>query len=418
MKESTENYKSFKPMPKFNLNTKLNMGIQKSETFQKPKTQLNNQMMINEKKEQKKALDKIRLSYCQNPIEYLDHLAKKYFHENINALGGLEIKKELKEKFQKICNQIEGHIHDYTINKEREIEELKNILQKKSNGDYIPINQNDITNLNNKNNKPIQKNNLSSEPMTIDDKEFLKRLIGNQDLNGVTINMDPLYYVNKSKNSKLNENNLYINALSCLKGNKLITPKSNFLVVKELGLNDFDHDKIIDTQNYKDLKNKMKIEIYNKQIMENAKNNKNKNEKIKLEDLISYSNNAIRNMEQIQKEKKDLINTLKRELNQNYEKKAIELALQKLSICEKSLSQYKNVDNNNNYNNNIPEISLIDWKKRKEMLDKEYNDTQTKVDNFLKGRGASLSKPIKTKKSKNKKIKRNKSAHPYSILKK
>ena len=136
-----------------------------------------------------------------------------------------------------------------------------------------------------------------------------------------------------------------------------------------------------------------------------------------MEDLISYSNNAIRNMEQIQKEKKDLINTLKRELNQNYEKKAIELALQKLSICEKSLSQYKNVDNNNNHNN-IPEISLIDWKKRKEMLDKEYNDTQTKVDNFLKGRGASLSKPIKTKKSKNKKIKRNKSAHPYSILKK
>lgn len=45
MEERPEKYVSFKLMNKLNINAKLNIGIQRSETFQKPKTQLINQMM-------------------------------------------------------------------------------------------------------------------------------------------------------------------------------------------------------------------------------------------------------------------------------------------------------------------------------------------------------------------------------------
>lgn len=70
--------------------------------------------------------------------------------------------------------------------------------------------------------------------------------------------------------------------------------------------------------------------------------------------------------------------------------------MNKLSICDQNLNQIKMV--NNYYNNNdvkIPQNSLIDWKERKEKLEKEFNDTQKMVNNFLNGRGASLNKPAK-----------------------
>jgi hypothetical protein len=415
---------------------------QKNIELRKRIHELNKYHRQNKDEQDKFELNRMLTCFYKNPFNYMEYLAKRYFIENANTLENLKIKQEMTSNFQKLCNQIEGQIRNYTTNEERKLNELHKMVENKLKNDALPFDhdipndyqgKDDSKNVVNNNNQNIG-NNLESSPMTVDDREFINRVLGNfgsygTSMDGITTKGNAANYVINNKVSNLNEDNIYRNALSCLKGDKLVVPKNKFIAVKELTLDDINEKKIKDTQNISDLKNKMKIDQYNNQILgrsndENDKkiknkiNNMKKNEKKNLEDLISYSNNAIRNMEQIQKEKKDLINTLKRELNQNYEKKAIELALQKLSICEKSLSQYKNVDNNINHNNNIPEISLIDWKKRKEMLDKEYNDTQTKVDNFLKGRGASLSKPIKTKKSKNKKIKRNKSAHPYSILKK
>ena len=117
-------------------------------------------------------------------------------------------------------------------------------------------------------------------------------------------------------------------------------------------------------------------------------------------------------MKQIQNEKKDLINYVKKKLNQEFEANAIKLAMNKLSVCEQNLNQIKS---DKYYNNNIPENSLTNWDERKEMLEKEYQDTQTMVNNFLNGRGASLSKPIKKgNKNTNKKKKRNNSAIPYN----
>ena len=114
-------------------------------------------------------------------------------------------------------------------------------------------------------------------------------------------------------------------------------------------------------------------------------------------------------MKQLQKEKNDLVNYIKQKLNKEFEANAIKLAMDKLSVCEQNLSQIKS---DKYYNNNIPENSLTNWDERKELLEKEYRDTQTMVNNFLKGKGASLSK--KSNKNINKKKKRNKSAIPYN----
>ena len=325
---------------------------------------------------------------------------------------------------------------NYTENKERKLNELQKLVENKLKGGSISFEQenmesskdnkdNNINNNNNNYNK-IDSNNLHSSPMTIDDQEFLNRVIGNQgiygssSMDGIITNGNAANYVINNKISNLNEDNLYINALSCLKGDKLVVPKNKFIAVKELSLNDIDQKKIQDTQNISDLKTKMKIEEYNNEILgtkkdinnkkiKNKVNNLRQNEKKNLEELISYSNNHLNNMKQLQKEKKDLVNYIKQKLNKEFEANAIKLAMDKLSVCEQNLSQIKS---DKYYNNNIPESSLTNWDERKEMLEKEYKDTQTMVNNFLKGKGASLSKKCNKKIIKKKKS--NKSAIPYN----
>ena len=135
-------------------------------------------------------------------------------------------------------------------------------------------------------------------------------------------------------------------------------------------------------------------------------------EKKDLDDLISYSNNHINNMNKLQDEKKNLINYLKKQLNKEFEKNAIKLAMDKLSICEQNL---ENIQSDINNKNN-PEDILVDWEERKDLMEKEFNDTQTMVTNFLNGIGASLSNlGNKNTKNRNKiKKRRNFSANPYN----
>ena len=153
-------------------------------------------------------------------------------------------------------------------------------------------------------------------------------------------------------------------------------------------------------------------------MIENGKEIKNKidflkqREKKDLDDLISYSNNHINNMKKYQKEKIDLIDYVKKQLNKDFEKNAIKLAMDKLTICEQNLENIKSDINNKNN----PEDILVDWEEKRDLMEKEFNDTQTMVNNFLNGRGASLSKPGK-KNTKNKskaKKRRNFSANPYN----
>ena len=383
----------------------------------------------NKEEQDKYELNRMLTCFYKNPFNYMEFLAKRYFVENANTLENLKIKEEMTNNFKQLCYQIEDQIRNYTANEERKLNKLHKMVENKIKGDSLPFSQDMIsspnnfqTNLTNNNNL----DNLQSSPMTIDDQEFLNRLIGNygsygNSMDGITTKGNPANYVINNKISNLNEDNIYKNALSCLKGNNLVAPKNKFIAVKELTLNDINQKKIEDAKNIQDLKIKMKIEQYNNQIMgknndENGKNIKNKidnlkkNEKKILEDLISYSQNHINNMKQYQKEKKELVDYVKKKLNQNFEENAVKLAMNKLSICEQNLNQIKS---DNNYNN-MPENQLCNWEERKEILEKEYRDTQKMVNNFLNGRGASISKPVnKGNKNKTKK-KRNNSANPIN----
>lgn len=431
------NYIVFKQPKLFFINKNQNINLynqlnadfeQKEKQLQKRIENLNNLHKENKEEELQNEIAQNPGNFFQNPFKYMDYLAKKYATENVNVLENLKIKQDMTNNFHKLCNQIEGHIKVYTANEERRLNDLKKQVDKKLNGDAIPMEEAKYQNMNNINNNP----NLKSSPMTMDDQEFLSRVIGYQGsygsspLDGIITNGNAVNYVNNNKKSYLNEDNLYINALSCLKGDKLIAPKNNFIAIKELSLNDIDQNKIKDTQNITDLKTKMQIEQYNKEIMgdknnkkiKNKINNIKKNEKKNLEDLISYSNNHINNMKQYQKEKNELIKNLKNKLNKDFEANAIKLAMSKLSICDQNLNQIKSGTGQNYYNSNnnvkIPQNSLIDWKERKEILDKEFNDTQKMVNNFLNGRGASLNKPVKKGNKNTKKKKRNNSAIPYN----
>ena len=383
----------------------------------------------NKEEQDKYELNRMLTSFYKNPFNYMEFLAKRYFVENANTLENLKIKEEMTNNFKQLCYQIEDQIRNYTANEERKLNKLHKMVENKIKGDSLPFSQDMIsspnnfqTNLTNNNNL----DNLQSSPMTIDDQEFLNRLIGNygsygNSMDGITTKGNPANYVINNKISNLNEDNIYKNALSCLKGDKLVAPKNKFIAVKELTLNDINQKKMEDAKNIQDLKIKMKIEQYNNQIMgknndENGKNIRNKldnlkkNEKKILEDLISYSQNHINNMKQYQKEKKELVDYVKKKLNQNFEENAVKLAMNKLSICEQNLNQIKS---DNNYNN-VPENQLCNWEERKEILEKEYRDTQKMVNNFLNGRGASISKPV-NKGNKNKiKKKRNNSANPIN----
>ena len=427
-----EKYVVFKKMKLLNINN----SPQISE-FNNPNFKIKQENNSNKKNEiEEEIMKKIEMeNYYKNPFKFMEYLAKKYFIENANTLENLKIKQEMTTNFKKLCNQIKNDISNYTRNEEMYLKEIKQNIEK-LNGDSIAFNQNLRGSVNNNQEKGKfgdigNSKNLISSPMTMDDKEFLTRVMGNEGfyggspMDGIITNTNALNYVNSNKkNSELNDDNLYKNALSCLKGDKLIAPKSKFIAVKELSLNDIDQNKIKDTQNIIDLKNKMKIEQYNNEIMgknkdKNYKKIKNNiellknNEKNDLEDLILNSNIHINNMKQYQKEKNDLINNLKNKLNKEYNERAIKFAMDKLLISEKNLNQIQNDKNINN----IPQQNLyINWKKKKEDLEKEYNDLQATVNNFLKGRGISTNKKTnkRNENKKKKKKKRNNSSFPYN----
>jgi hypothetical protein len=330
------------------------------------------------------------------------------------------------KNFQKLCYQIEDQIRNYTTNEERKLYELQKMVETRIKSDSLPFSQDIPNTFQDKNNNNQKTNNLSSSPIAMDDQDFINRVLGNNgsygtSMDGITTTGIAANYVINSKVSNINDDNTYKNALSCLRGNELVVPKNKFIAVKELTLDDINEKKIKDSKYMIDLKNKMKIEQYNNKILEqkndkniikNNINNMKKKEKKNLEELISYSNNHINNMKQYQKEKKDLIDFVKKKLNKNFEENAIKLAMNKLSICEQNLNQIKA----DKYYNNEPNNNLCNWEERKEILEKEYRDTQKMVNNFLNKRGTNTNNNSnnvsKNKSTTNFKKKRNKSANP------
>jgi hypothetical protein len=337
----------------------------------------------------------------------MEYLAKNYFIQNANTLENMQIKKEMTDNFRRLCYQIEDHIQKFTENEEIKLKKLQKDLDDKLKGNILPL-SNDLknSNINSSNNRNIDpKNKIISSPANMNDEELMRRILGNNSyqqspLDGIITTGNANNFVVNNKISNLNEDNLYLNALSCLKGDKMVAPKNKFIAVKELNLNDINQRKIVDTQNLKDLKNKMNIE---------HKLPLNKNEKKNLDELISYSNNYIKNMEQYQKEKEILLDELKKKLNKNFTENAAKLALEKLSINEKHLNEIQNK------NEKLPENKLCNWEEKKEILEEQFIRTQNMVDNFLNGiKGVKLKHQEKKINNKMKgKKKRNNSALPY-----
>ena len=114
-------------------------------------------------------------------------------------------------------------------------------------------------------------------------------------------------------------------------------------------------------------------------------------------------------MEKYQKEKEVLLEELKNKLNKEFAENANKLALQKISINEKNLNEMKE-----KYNK-PPENKLCNWEEKKDLLEKEFMDTQNMVNNFLNGtKGVKLKNQNKKMNNKMKgKKKRNNSALPY-----
>ena len=398
-----ENFIRFNHNKLFNINippslnpiqNQNNQLEQKSQSLNKRIKDFNKLHKKNKEEQEKYELNRNIANFYKNPFLYMEYLAKNYFIQQAKTLENLEIKKEMIDNFKKLCYQIEDHIQKFTSNEEMKLKKLQKDVEKKLQGGIIPLNNDSVrVDNNNKNldeNKSNPDNNFISSPANLNDEELMRRIFGNvyypqSPLDGLTTTGNAANFVMNKKDSNLNEDNLYLNALSCLKGDKMIAPKNKFIAVKDLNIKDINQKKIVDTQNMNDLKNKMKVEEKMEQNQENDKKIKNKIDNMKkkdkknLEELISYSNNYIKKMEQYQKEKEILLEELKKKLNKDFEENTTKTALDKLSICEKKLN-----DVSLKYNN-VPENKIYDWEKQKDSWEKEFRYTQNMVNDFLYG---------------------------------
>ena len=374
----------------------------------------------NKEEQENYELNRHIANFYKNPFFYMEYLAKNYFIQNAKSLENLEIKKEMSDNFKRLCYQIEDHIQKFTANEEMKLKKLQKDVENKLKGGILPLNND--SKIDYVNNKKIEEkkidNMINSSPANMNNEELMRRIFGNfsypqSPFDGITTTGNAANFVINKNITNLKEDNLYLNALSCLKGDKIVAPKNKFISVKELNLKDINQKKIVDTQNILDLKNKMNIEQKmnkNKEIkIKNKMDNIKQNDKKNLEELISYSNNYIKNMEQYQKEKEMLLNELKQKLNKDFEENAIKLAMTKLSVCEKNLDDIK-LDYNK-----APENKLCNWEEKKEKLEEEFINTQNMVNDFLnkgsnikiRNLNRDINKKFKTKK------KRNNSALPF-----
>ena len=398
-----ENFIRFNHNKLFNINippslnpiqNQNNQLEQKNQSLNKRIKDFNKLHKKNKEEQEKYELNRNIANFYKNPFLYMEYLAKNYFIQQAKTLENLEIKKEMIDNFKKLCYQIEDHIQKFTSNEEMKLKKLQKDVEKKLQGGIIPLNNDSVrVDNNNKNldeNKSNPDNNFISSPANLNDEELMRRIFGNvsytqSPLDGLTTTGNAANFVMNKKDSNLNEDNLYLNALSCLKGDKMVAPKNKFIAVKDLNIKDINQKKIVDTQNMNDLKNKMKVEEKMEQNQENDKKIKNKIDNMKkkdkknLEELISYSNNYIKKMEQYQKEKEILLEELKKKLNKDFEENTTKTALDKLSICEKKLN-----DVSLKYNN-VPENKIYDWEKQKDSWEKEFRYTQNMVNDFLYG---------------------------------
>ena len=279
-----ENFIRFNHNKLFNINippslnpiqNQNNQLEQKNQSLNKRIKDFNKLHKKNKEEQEKYELNRNIANFYKNPFLYMEYLAKNYFIQQAKTLENLEIKKEMIDNFKKLCYQIEDHIQKFTSNEEMKLKKLQKDVEKKLQGGIMPLNNDSVrVDNNNKNldeNKSNPDNNFISSPANLNDEELMRRIFGNvsypqSPLDGLTTTGNAANFVMNKKDSNLNEDNLYLNALSCLKGDKMVAPKNKFIAVKDLNIKDINQKKIVDTQNMNDLKNKMKVEQQIKQL--------------------------------------------------------------------------------------------------------------------------------------------------------
>ena len=284
-------------------------------------------------------------------------------------------------------------IHNFTQSELFKLKRLQNQIDKKLN-----INQA----------KPTDENsNLNAEPITSQDKLNIifnpssfkntndkdaiekKMLV---ELNGiVSSKQDAEDIVINDPTSDLHKENLFNQALACLKGEKIIPPKRSFLTTTDLQLKDVNRDNLIDSKNISKLQSKAEWynalkahpipDFYGRQkVIDKNKKDKQK-EKEDFYAMIGESEKQIEQMNRISKENDELIRYVKDKVDNDFNKEAIKVGMTKLSIYQHNLEQiHKDFDDMKS------DQLCVNYDEMQKEMDYNYNYLLEKTNNFLKGK--------------------------------
>ena len=340
-------------------------------------------------------MNRLLTCFYKNPFCYMDYLVKKYFREKGNALENLRIKEEMVNKFTSLCQQIEEKIGNFTKSEFARIKNLERKIDNKLKNGDINIIKDDKSNLNNFNNfqsepisneelreyffnyKPNNENDIEDEKL----RELNNLLNSRPDAENLIIN---------DKNSSLHQEQIFNQVLACVKGNEIVPPKQSFLTTNDIDLNYMKDNPTLDSKRLYEIKQKMKFEGENKNenpidqnedrnILRKKLNNQQKKEKEKFEKMINDFEKGLNNIQNLQNENEKIMGKVKENLDREFEKNAIKLALTKLKVSEINLDTYQDEINK------AKQYPLVDYKERKELMDQNYYKTQLRINNFLKG---------------------------------
>lgn len=240
-------------------------------------------------------------------------------------------------------------------------------------------------------------------------KELISQPIKCNDLINKLTNQESKNYINikdfgfkiTSKGNIINEilnnpnsnytninHNLSKEALSCLKGDKILPPLKTFYKVFDITTKDTPPATEL-TQNLIDIqKNILKVNNkYDEVILENAKKNI-KLEKEMFNDMIENTNICINNIDSKIKDSNEIMTSLFNKLNTDFNKKLIKEGLNQINIVDYNLDNLKNdILKNDQY---------IEHQKERFNIYRDQNDKITKVvDKFLENKGVELQESSK-----------------------
>jgi hypothetical protein len=190
--------------------------------------------------------------------------------------------------------------------------------------------------------RDIQMDDINSEP--VNQEELMKAMTGRYEKFKAIVNSktDVKHSLMNNKYSNLGKENLVKRALDCLKGDQIVPPKQQFLSVHDLNIKDIKLDELDYAKRVYELNNA--FDMYKREADEKIVNQVEKTLKQEqriYEDLLEKANSGLRRMEDNNKISEELIVYMKNKLNEEFNKDAIKLGIDKLSFYEQNLEQIK-----------------------------------------------------------------------------